>query len=258
MVFQSSITRLVDSQGSNEERQLIARWRGEIDGFLGTFGSDLLSRKCLLAFEFSNHLGLGLTLRPAAVPCPAFALRARRWLQEPVRTLAEQAAATNTDCQISLDVSPTACRYTLHLDNRTGSGFPLQRHYGYAPPPFPPASIHSWLLGDEISLWLSSKSTARLGTRLEEARAQLETRFRVTLDSYPAEMLEQYAWVNGQEWSLVRSGVAFYNIPADLAARLLSGSGLTYFRYFAPYRPYSLFAVTLGQSGQVEKYILSP
>lgn len=258
MVFQSSITRLVDSRGSNEERQLIARWRREIDGFLGSFGEDLLAGKCLLAFAFSDNLELGLTVRPAVTPCPTIALKARRWLQEPISTLAEQAAAGNVDCQISLDASPAACRYTLHLDNRAGSSFPLQQHYGYRPPPFPPASIHSWLLGDEISLWLSSKRLPSLAGRLQEATSQLETRFRVTLGTLPAEILEQYTWTNGQGWNLTRSGLALYDIPADLAARLLSSSGLKHFRYLAPYRSYRLLAVTYERSGQIEKYVLLP
>lgn len=257
MVFQSSITRLVDSQGSNEERQLIARWRREIDGFLGNFGDDLLAGKCLLVFEFSNNLELGLTVRPAITPCPTIALKARRWLQEPIRTLAEQAAA-NVDCQISLHVTPVACRYTLHLDNRAGSGFPLQQHYGYLPPPFPPASIHSWQLSDDISFWLSSKRLPSLKGRLKEATSQLETRFRVTLGTLPAEMLEQYTWTDAQGWNLMRSGLALYDIPAELAARLLSGSGLKHFRYLAPYRSYRLLAVTYDRSGQIERHVLLP
>lgn len=259
MVFQSNITHLVDSQGSNEERQLIARWRTEVDGFLGTFGSDLLAGNCLLAFEFSANLELGLAVRPATVPCPVIALRARRLLQEPLRTVAEQAAAASVDCQVSLHVSPAACRYTLHLDNQAGrTGLPLQQHYGYTPPPLAPAAIHSWLLGDDISFWLTSKRTPRLEGRLKEATAQLENRFRVSLGTHPVEMLEQYTWTGRQEWSLMRSGLALHSIPADLAARLLSGSGLTHFRYLAPYRPYRLLAVTFDRSEQIEKYILLP
>lgn len=258
MVFRSNTTRLIDTRGSREERQLVARWRREIDSFLAVFGEDLLSGRCLLAFELSGQLELGLTVRPAMSPCPTLALKARRWLQEPIRTLAEQAATSNVGCQLSLHVSPERCRYTLHLDNPVAGGLPLQRHYGYSPPPTPPSAIHSCLLGDDISYWLSSKRAPHLAGLLTATRTSLESRFHISLGTYPAEMIEQHTWRGDQGWGLVRYGLALYGLPPEVSTRLLSGSGLRHFRYLAPYRAYRLLAVGFDRSGHIEKYVLLP
>lgn len=259
MAFQSTITRLVETQGSNEERQLIARWRKEIDGFLGTFSPGLLARKSQLALEFPDTLGLGLTVKQdSSSSNPAIALRAREWLPESARAVAEEAASACADGQISLEVFSTTCRYTLLLPRQVCRAPIVQSHYGCPAPPFPPEAIHAWLLSNDISFWLSSTHTPLLLEPLRETTARLENRFRVSLAPQVTELLEQHTWHDSQGWGPVRSGIVLRDVPADLVARLLSGSGLKHFRYLAPYRPYRLLALVLDRSERIEKYVLLP
>lgn len=274
MAFQSSFTHSVNSQGSTEDRQLIARWRREIDAFLGTFGSGLLSHNYLLALELSANLGLGLTVMNApSSHDPSIAVRARHCLPEPARSVAENAVAVNADCQASQLLLPGNCRYTLRLRNRTYPGFTgaktpattspypgltVQSYYGCPQPPFPPEDIHSWLLSDDISFWLSPMHNPHMIERLRETLARLEARFRVPLVPHVAEFLEHYMLHDGIKWSPVHLGVVLRDVPADLAARLLSGLGLKHFRYLAPYRPYGSIALVLDRSDRVETCILIP
>lgn len=281
MAFRSNITRLIEAHGSNEERQLIARWRREIDEFLGTFGADLVGRKSLLAFELSANLELGLTvIGTSRARQPSMAMRARQWLPEPARSVAEDAIAANVDCQVSQCLLPASCRYTLRVRNRSFSGFTapsqnahpdnsppptlvhpgfaIQSHYGCPPAPFPPQAIHSWLLSDDISFWLSAMHHTQLMQQLRETTHRLETRFRASLVPHVAELLEHYTLINGTTWGPVRCGVVLRDVPADLATRLLSGSSMKRFRYLATYRPYKSVALVLDRSEQVERFILVP
>ena len=258
MAFQSTITHLVDTQGSYEERQLIARWRKEVDGFLGTFSPGLLDRKFQMALAFPDTLGLGLTVKQDSSSNPAAALRARDWLPEAARAVAEESTPACADSQTSLEVFPTTCRYTLLLPRRACRAAVVQSHYGCPAPPFPAEAVYAWLLSNDISFWLSSTHTPLLLEPLREATARLESRFQVSLAPQVAELLEQHVWHDSQGWSLVRSGLVLRDVPANLAARILSGSGLKHFRYLAPYRPYRSLALVLDRSERIEKYVLQP
>lgn len=241
MTFQSTVTRLVDSRGTTEERQLIARWRPQIEDFLQPFSEDILRDNNRLEIGLENTLALKLIVKRAYLPPVRGLVRLADSLGGLAGICARETLRAGYEFHVGLRVQPDRCDREIYVydRNREFTAF-LGRHVKLPPTPEGAQKIAFFGIdeGRGISAYLSTGKNPRVAAVLPVLREKLQRELRYRgLEEHVANLWE-HVRLEDDRWVSSKYGLELVKIPLTLATRIISHYRPPYFGYLVPFAEY--------------------
>lgn len=253
MEFRSSITHLIDTYGSSQERQLIARWREQIEAFLQAFAEDILRDHGRLEIGLENALVLKLIVKRTHLPPVQGLARIAEDLGGLAGVCAREVLRAGYNFHVGLRVEPDRCDRELYVydRNREFTAF-LSLHARL--PPTPGGAEHIAFYGiDEargISAYLGTRKNPRVAGLMPTLAEKLRDELRAPgIETHLANMWEHIRLEEGR-WVSSKFGLELIKIPLTLSARIISHYQPPHFRYLVPFADYESIVIAGTANGK--------
>ncbi|MFZ5755735.1 MAG: hypothetical protein ACOY3X_02405 [Pseudomonadota bacterium] len=253
MSFHSSITRLVDTRGSSEERQLVARWRPEIESFLGAFQEGIRKDYQSLEIGLEEGLVLKLVVKRFRMPPVAGLARIAGTLPGLAGACAREVLRAGYDFHVGLRIQADRCHRELYIydRNREFTRF-LETQVPLPPRPEGASVVTAYGIDEQdgVSAYLTVRKNPRVAAQLPLIGQKLEQELRVPLGARVKDLWEHLRLQDGR-WQPGKFGIELHDLDLQLATRIISHYRPPHFGYLVPLAEYASIVIAGMPSGGI-------
>lgn len=236
----SGLFDLVDQKGSLEERQIVKRWKPDIDKFLAPFLNGIRRGEQSLEIGLENRLTLKLVVKRHKYP-PVLGLGLLAdSLPEPMASVARLTVDRQLDHHFGIRVDATRCHRELYVyDPDRLVAQLLATRFDLACPPPPGLTVTAFGIDERagLSAYFTDVRNPAVANLKGQVLGMLQKELRIDLEGCFSGTWEHQRWAEGR-WTPVKVGIELQNVPVEVATRVISHYRPPHFRYLVPFRAY--------------------